>query len=158
MRRPGTEVGGWAFEFDNDGYPDTDDTAEVLLALRRRWPVGGATPPRAEDAIRRAVQWLVGMQSKDGGWGPYVVSAREPFDTAVVLLALSRLPAGNETREMMKRGRAYLIGAQKKDGSWPETTRPEGAESYAQRVSTTGWAAMALLATRHLVANPSDLK
>src|SRR6185437_14363740 len=35
VRRPGLAPGGWAFEFDNDGYPDIDDTAEVLLALRR---------------------------------------------------------------------------------------------------------------------------
>ena len=35
VRRPALEPGGWAFEFANDGYPDTDDTAEVVLGLRR---------------------------------------------------------------------------------------------------------------------------
>ena len=40
VRRPHTDPGGWAFEFDNDGYPDTDDTAEVILALRKVWPAG----------------------------------------------------------------------------------------------------------------------
>ena len=49
VRRPGTAAGGWAFEFDNDNYPDTDDTAEVVLALRRvavpsRPPSTGAWP------------------------------------------------------------------------------------------------------------------
>jgi hypothetical protein len=49
---------------------------------------------------------------------------------------------------MIQRGRAYLLSSQQGDGSWPETTRPRGAESYAQRLSTTGWATLALLATR----------
>jgi squalene-hopene/tetraprenyl-beta-curcumene cyclase len=91
VRRPHTPPGGWAFEFDNDGYPDTDDTAEVILALRRVWPAGavwpasgrsapptgrkqaGPVPPeeQAEDAINRAVAWLTGMQCKDGGWGAF---------------------------------------------------------------------------------------
>ena len=48
--------------------------------------------------------------------------------------------------EMIRRGRGFLIQEQNPDGSWPETTRPPGAESYAQRISTTGWATLALLA------------
>jgi hypothetical protein len=48
---------------------------------------------------------------------------------------------------MIRRGREFLVGAQQPDGSWPETTRPPGADSYAQRISTTGWALLALLAT-----------
>ncbi len=48
---------------------------------------------------------------------------------------------------MARRGRAFLIAEQRADGSWPETTRPTGGESYAQRISTAGWAAMALLLT-----------
>jgi hypothetical protein len=51
-------------------------------------------------------------------------------------------------RAQIGRGRAFLIATQNLDGSWPETTRPAGAESYAQRLSTTGWATLALLATR----------
>ena len=49
---------------------------------------------------------------------------------------------------MLRRGRAYLLAAQQEDGSWKETTRPAGGDSYAQRVSTTGWALQALLTTR----------
>ena len=45
VRRPGLAPGGWAFEFDNDGYPDIDDTAEVLLALRRVRRTGGPSRP-----------------------------------------------------------------------------------------------------------------
>ena len=44
VRRPGLAPGGWAFEFDNDGYPDIDDTAEVVLALRRVARADGREP------------------------------------------------------------------------------------------------------------------
>jgi hypothetical protein len=96
---------------------------------------------RCLDLIRRA-------QSPDGGWGPYTTSPSEPFDTAVVLLGLVRCGQEPDASAMIKRGRSYLISAQIADGSWPETTRPAGAESYAQRISTSGWATLALLATR----------
>ena len=46
VRRPHTAPGGWAFEFDNDNYADTDDTAEVILALRRTR--SGSSPRRGE--------------------------------------------------------------------------------------------------------------
>ncbi len=49
---------------------------------------------------------------------------------------------------MIKRGRAYLESIQPDDGSWVETTRPSGNESYAQRLSTTGWATLALLTVK----------
>ena len=53
---------------------------------------------------------------------------------------------------MIARGRAFLVAQQQEDGSWIETTRPPGNVSYAQRISTTGWATLALLATRELSA------
>lgn len=83
-------------------------------------------------------------EAPGGGWGPYVTSAPEPFDTALVLLALVRY-GGND--ELIERGRRYLLETQLDDGSWPETTRPPGQMSYAQYISTTGWALLALLAT-----------
>ena len=48
---------------------------------------------------------------------------------------------------MIARGRKFLINEQLDDGSWPETTRPPGNVSYAERISTAGWATLALLAT-----------
>ncbi|HEV2949479.1 MAG TPA: hypothetical protein VGX70_19035 [Gemmataceae bacterium] len=84
-------------------------------------------------------------ESKNGGWGPYVNSPPEPFDTALVILALSHYAEDPGVKDMIKRGRAFLVKSQQEDGSWPETTRPAGAQSYAQRISTTAWATMALL-------------
>lgn len=66
VARPRLEPGGWAFEFDNVNYPDVDDTAEVVLALRRVKP-----DARIEGAIERATRWLQGMQSANGGWGAF---------------------------------------------------------------------------------------
>ena len=88
-------------------------------------------------------------EANGGGWGPFVnASAPEPFDTAMAVLALSALPHPDDaTKGMVQRGRAYLIAAQQEDGSWIETTRPAGSESLAQRLSTSGWATLALLAT-----------
>ena len=65
VARPALEPGGWAFEFANVNYPDVDDTAEVVLALRR---VDGR---RSDGAIQRAVRWVRGMQSSGGGWGAF---------------------------------------------------------------------------------------
>jgi len=63
------------------------------------------------------------------------------------VLRAEALLAQADLGAMRQRGRAYLVAAQLADGSWPETTRPAGADSYAQRLSTTGWTTLALLAT-----------
>jgi hypothetical protein len=166
--------GSWAV--DADGLPGSPVTygrtlatvvaLKVFLAADR---VGFA------EAITRAERWLrnqkpVGVldaaalllgpasqhdeclelirkgQSRDGGWGPYVTSPPEIFDTALALLGLARLRDRAGVPELIHRGRGFLVRSQREDGSWPETTRPPGAQSYAQRISTTGWATLALLA------------
>ncbi len=126
------------------------DAAAVLLGLSI--PAPGEPGLGEETATQRkhCLDLMRKGQSKEGGWGPYVNSASEPFDTALVLLALTRYQDQADVKEMIKRGRGYLIATQEKDGSWKETTRPAGAESYAQRVSTTGWATLALLCTAKL--------
>ena len=65
MARPSLRPGGWAFQFENPYYPDLDDTAAVALALDR---FGSA---RYRVAIDRAAEWVVGMQSRSGGWGSF---------------------------------------------------------------------------------------
>jgi squalene-hopene/tetraprenyl-beta-curcumene cyclase len=68
VRRPDLEPSGWAFEFDNDRYPDVDDTAEVVLALRAaRTADDGARLA----ALERAIAWTEGMQSSDGGFAAF---------------------------------------------------------------------------------------
>lgn len=89
VRRPAVAPGGWAFEFENDNYPDIDDTAEVMIALHRMRPPragtgrvtsaprgpGGATDGGTEReidaALARARAWVLGMQCGDGGWGAF---------------------------------------------------------------------------------------
>ena len=95
------------------------------------------------DHIRNLHKHLRDTQTDAGGWGPYKHSPAEVFDTAVAVIALSRIGGTPETRS----GRAYLISQQNEDGSWPPTTRPSGGESYAQQISTTAWATMALIAS-----------
>ncbi len=117
------------------------DAAATLIGL-------GTSEDHAAVRQRRLCVGLIQeAQDRSGGWGPFVISAPEPFDTAVVLLGLSQLGDDAKRRQMIQRGRRYLMEGQFDDGSWPETTRPANAESYAQRIATTGWATLALLAT-----------
>ncbi len=231
VRRPRLGPGGWAFEFDNDGYPDIDDTAVAVLALRRALLPGAAEPgapgvkqpgarvaaplgaaadaapstpstpsraqpgapgvafpslpgaaqpgaagagaaqpaavhatgaalhdrgtfsedttakvprswneradpaPAAAAAVRRALQWLEGMQSRDGGWGAFdadntrhlctklpfcdfgaVIDPPSADVTAHVVEALSA--AGLGQHRAARRGVAWLLRAQEPDGSW----------------------------------------
>jgi squalene-hopene/tetraprenyl-beta-curcumene cyclase len=70
VKNPYGPTGGWAFEYENDFYPDTDDTAMVLMALvEARIP----NQKRLEAAIHRGLEWMLSMQSSDGGWGAFDV-------------------------------------------------------------------------------------
>lgn len=125
------------------------DAAAVVLALEQ------ASDAAAKTQRERALTTLSRGQAPDGGWGPYITVSPEVFDTALVLLALSELgrataaPVFSAERlaSAISRGRAFLLSQQAPDGSWPETTRPANQESYAQRISTTGWALLALMET-----------
>jgi squalene-hopene/tetraprenyl-beta-curcumene cyclase len=64
-QRPGVRPGGWPFQYANPHYPDTDDTAVVVMMLDRCDPAGYAP------AIERAREWIVGLQSRNGGWGAF---------------------------------------------------------------------------------------
>ena len=112
------------------------DQAAVVLAL-----------PKFEPVAQRCVELLLGAQSSDGGWGPYAQVSSEPFDTAVAMLALQKFDDRDRTGKAIDRGRTFLAGQQQADGGWPATTRPAGAQSYAQHISTSGWATLALILT-----------
>lgn len=62
------EPAGWAFQFENTFYPDVDDTPMVLMALIR---AGALNDKKQRDKIAKAVNWVIGMQSSDGGWGAF---------------------------------------------------------------------------------------
>ena len=64
--RPGLAPGGWSFEYSNDWYPDVDDTAAVVLSLIKQDRKRASTP-----AVHRAIEWILGMQNRDGGWGAF---------------------------------------------------------------------------------------
>jgi squalene-hopene/tetraprenyl-beta-curcumene cyclase len=68
--RPGLPPGGWAFQYANPHYPDVDDTAAVVLAMDRARRLDG-TGGRYDAAINRATHWVLGMQSRNGGWGAF---------------------------------------------------------------------------------------
>jgi squalene-hopene/tetraprenyl-beta-curcumene cyclase len=132
VKRPELPAGGgWAFEFDNDGYPDIDDTAEVLLALNR---VEHPDSDAVRGAIARGVRWLRGMRSKDGGWAAFdadntrqlvrklpfcdfgeVIDPPSADVTAHVVEALAVL---GEQDEVLRGGVKWLLSNQERDGSW----------------------------------------
>jgi squalene-hopene/tetraprenyl-beta-curcumene cyclase len=130
VRRPDVAPGGWAFEFANDGYPDIDDTAEVVLALDR---LGDTVP--AADAIERGVAWVVGMQSSDGGWAAFDAdnthrlieklpfcdfgAVIDPPSADVTAHVVEMLAARGLSRtDAAQDGVRWLLDAQEADGSW----------------------------------------
>ena len=132
VRRPRLAPSGWAFEFDNDGYPDIDDTAEALLALNR---VEHADPNEVRATIARGQRWMRGMQSRDGGWGAFdadntrqlvtklpfcdfgaVIDPPSADVTAHVVESLCALGHGRDN--VVGRGVNWLLSHQEADGSW----------------------------------------
>ncbi|HSB37691.1 MAG TPA: squalene--hopene cyclase [Gaiellaceae bacterium] len=126
VRLPELAPGGWAFEFENDLYPDVDDTVVVALALRRCH--------RGHEAVQRGLRWAAGMQSRSGGWGAFDVDNEAfwlyklPFCdfgkvtdepsadvTAHALEALA--PEGGYENEV-RSGLEWLLAEQEPDGSW----------------------------------------
>jgi squalene-hopene/tetraprenyl-beta-curcumene cyclase len=133
VKRPALEPSGWYFEFANEFYPDIDDSAMVLLALAG---AKASNPLEQEACAKRALDWLLGMQSKDGGWAAFDVDnnwhalSEVPFADHNAMLdptcpditgrVLEALCACGLTRKhpAVRRGVEYLIRAQEQDGSW----------------------------------------
>jgi len=69
VQRPHVRPGGWAFQYANPHYPDLDDTAVVVMAMDRAQRLGDAKPYHA--AMERAREWILGLQSKNGGWAAF---------------------------------------------------------------------------------------
>ena len=131
--RPGVRPGGWAFQYRNDHYPDLDDTAVVVMAMdrARRGAVSGY-----DQGIDRGIEWTVGLQSKNGGWGAFDAdnsftylnnipfadhgALLDPPTTDVSARCVSMLAQTGEASdsERMKAALAYLRDEQEEDGSW----------------------------------------
>ncbi|MBL8217232.1 MAG: hypothetical protein JNK87_41310 [Bryobacterales bacterium] len=143
------------------GSPATYGQALALAARIRVLRAAGLTATAQEAALRamkarntpeHAAQVLalrvppaplLALQNPDGGWGPYRYAPSEVFDTALAILAL--LEAGAAPAGVVPRAVAWMEKQQLENGGWPATTRPSGGVSYAQHISTTGWATLALL-------------
>jgi hypothetical protein len=138
-----------ARKWQREAPPDAVlDAAGVLLGL------GQADDEAAVAQRKRALNLVRKGEARGGGWGPYVNSSPEVFDTAAVLCGLAAQEQTPEVRRWIQRGRAYLLSTQDGDGGWPETTRPSGGDSYTQRLSTSGWATLALIETRRVSNEP----
>jgi squalene-hopene/tetraprenyl-beta-curcumene cyclase len=125
--------GGWAFEFQNDFYPDVDDTAFVLMALQN---IPYSNRQRLSGAIDLGTKWLVSMQNKDGGWGAFdrdndrtilnqipfadhnaMLDPSSPDVTARVLECLGRY-GWTTSHPRVQRALAYLRREQLAEGPW----------------------------------------
>ena len=135
VQAPQVQPGGWAFEFHNNCYPDIDDTAEVVLALRM-----GRLPDhedhRRQQAVERAAEWVGGMQSRDGGWASFDKNNNHGYVTALTfcdfgeVLDPSSADVTAHVLEMygklgyktdlpaMQHAYRYLRSEQEDDGSW----------------------------------------
>jgi squalene-hopene/tetraprenyl-beta-curcumene cyclase len=150
VARPSLEPGGWAFEFANVNYPDIDDTAEVVLALIRAGsePAEGSGPTvgetsveaatigrRIDGAVERALRWVEGMQSSEGGWAAFdadntrALARKLPFLDFGEVIDEPSADVTAHTVEMLavlglghtpaaRRGVRWLIDHQEDGGSW----------------------------------------
>ena len=126
--RPDVRPGGWAFQYNNAHYPDLDDTAVVVMAMDR---AGGDYA----HAIDRGVEWTLGLQSKDGGWGAFDAdnsyaylnnlpfadhgALLDPSTADVTARVVSMLAQRGETDgPRMAAALAWLDRDQEADGSW----------------------------------------
>ncbi|MFQ6117571.1 MAG: squalene--hopene cyclase, partial [Candidatus Bipolaricaulia bacterium] len=124
--------GGWAFEFENDLYPDIDDTAVVMIALlRTELPEGGK-----RRALDRGLEWLLAMQSKSGGWGAFDRDNTKRFITQIPFADFGAVldpPSVDVTAHVLellgwlgydtaskpvRRSLAYVRREQEPDGPW----------------------------------------
>ncbi len=131
VRAPHLPAGGWAFEFENDTYPDIDDTAVVVVAL-----LAAGDPEQISTPIARAVQWVLGMRSRNGAWAAFdrdntrKIVYKLPFAdfgalldppsedvTAHVLEMLAQVKTPDRAKNIHL-AVSYLRRTQRPDGAW----------------------------------------
>ncbi len=132
FNNPEGKPGGWAFEFENEYYPDIDDTFMVVLALQRIAP----DDPEVQAVVRRAIDWVITMQSDDGGWGAFDKNNNKDFltqlpfadhnalidpstsDLAGRALEMFGYLGGKASDPVIQRAIRFLKKGQERDGSW----------------------------------------
>jgi squalene-hopene/tetraprenyl-beta-curcumene cyclase len=130
VQRPDLRPGGWAFQYWNDYYPDVDDTAVVAMALHRE------NPARYDNALARAAEWVIGMQSESGGWGAFDAENEHYFlnhipfadhgalldpptdDVSARCVGMLLQLGYAKDHPAVARGLEYLRASQLPDGSW----------------------------------------
>lgn len=132
LKAPGVPAGGWCFQFANDFYPDTDDSAVVMMALTN----GGLSAAEREKVMSRGLDWLTGMQNDDGGWGAFERDVDEEVYNHIVyndeknmldpstvdvtgrLLEMFGLLGASREDPIVRRAEAYVRREQEPDGKW----------------------------------------
>jgi squalene-hopene/tetraprenyl-beta-curcumene cyclase len=127
------EPSGWVFEFNNKWNPDVDDTAMVLLALRK---IPTANPARRDAAFRRGLDWMLTFQCKDGGWASFdkdctkSILEKVPFadhnamldpecaDITARILELLGYENFSQENPRVEEAMQFLREHQEEDGSW----------------------------------------
>jgi squalene-hopene/tetraprenyl-beta-curcumene cyclase len=127
------EPSGWVFEFENKWNPDVDDTAMVLLALRK---VPTDNLRARDECFKRGLNWMMAFQCKDGGWAAFDkdctkgVLEKVPFadhnamldpecaDITARILELLGYEGYNVSHPQVQRALRYVQANQEEDGSW----------------------------------------
>ena len=129
--KPQAEPGGWAFQYNNDYYPDIDDTAVIVMAMQR------AAPSHYKESIDRAAAWIGGLQSDNGGWAAFDANNDKdylnhiPFAdhgalldpptadlTARCISMYGQLGSRPHESAALQKALQYLLAEQRPDGSW----------------------------------------
>ncbi|MDE2088729.1 MAG: squalene--hopene cyclase, partial [Gammaproteobacteria bacterium] len=130
VNRPGVRGGGWAFQYRNDYYPDLDDTAAVA------WAIARAGRPEDQPALELAADWLVAMQSRNGGFAAYDADNTHRYLNEIPFAdhkALLDSPTADVTgrvvaflaclnraqdRPALRRAVEFLLREQEESGAW----------------------------------------
>jgi squalene-hopene/tetraprenyl-beta-curcumene cyclase len=133
MKVRDTEPGGWYFEFNNEFYPDTDDTAQVLLALNK---VDNPRERYQHEVAERAIEWEFAMQCKNGGWASFdkdntkMIFQYIPFADHNAMLDPPTVDITGRILEMLasygcargddrvEKAIKFILSEQEPDGSW----------------------------------------